>query len=240
MSRGAQIKLLLASVIPLGLGPLGLGMSIVSSSEAAAQSVSAFKMSGVTTDCTVPRIAEKAPAGAVATVGPEGGENLTDAEARSAYNCVKAAMIAAYAKSGNAAAAGYVDWTNYSTSPYTSSTHGNRYVNNWANEIGRDYGKYEKAGTLPVGSILAKDSFVVDAKGRVVFGVLSLMEKMPAGFNPKFSDWRYTMILPDGTEVGTTGGAGSKKVAFCAGCHGAVDTSLYFVPSEYRVDDRGR
>lgn len=234
MSRGSQIKLLLASVIPLGLS-----MSIVSSSEIAAQGVSAFKLSGVTTDCTVPRIAEKAPTGAVATVGPEGGESLTDAEARSAYNCAKAAMIAGYVKSGNAAAAGYADWTNYSTSPYTSSTHGNRYVNNYANEIGRDYGKYEKAGELPVGTILAKDSFVVNAKGQVVIGVLSLMEKMPAGFNAEFRDWRYTMILPDGTEVGTTGGAGSKKVAFCAGCHGSVDTSLYYIPSEYRYEMRG-
>ena len=120
---------------------------------------------------------------------------------------------------------------------YTSATHGNRYVNNFANPAGAEYGMFEQGTVLPVGSVLVKDSFVVNARGEVVFGVLSLMEKMDAGFNPEFSDWRYTMILPDGTVAGTTGGAGSDIVGFCAGCHVAVDEtqgSLFFVPKRFR------
>ncbi len=121
---------------------------------------------------------------------------------------------------------------------YTSATHGNRYVNNFANPAGAEYGKFEKGARLPVGSVLVKDSFVVNARGQVVFGVLSLMEKLQAVFNAEFSDWRYTLILPTGEVVGTTGGTGSDKVAFCAGCHVAVDESqgsLYFVPRRFRT-----
>ncbi len=146
-------------------------------------------------------------------------------------------MAVAYAKSGDANARAYNSWTIYSMAPYTSATHGNRYVNNFANPAGAEYGKFEKGARLPIGSVLVKDSFVVNARGEVVFGVLSLMEKMGAGFNPEFGDWRYTMILPDGTVAGTTGGAGSENVAFCAGCHVAVDESqgsLYFLPQQYR------
>jgi hypothetical protein len=204
-----------------------------------ASSYSIFKLSGVVTDCVVPRIAASAPADAATEVGPAGGEDLTDDEARAAHDCARKAMAAGYAKSGDANALAYNDWTVYSTAPYTSATHGNRYVNNFANPTGAEYGKFEQGIRLPVGSVLVKDSFVVNAKGQVVFGVLSLMEKMQAGFNAEFSDWRYTMILPTGEVVGTTGGAGSEKVAFCAGCHVAVDESqgsLYFVPRKFRGD----
>ena len=219
---------------------LAAGLAATAGMEMAAQGASPysiFKLSGVVTDCVVPRIAASAPAGAAAEVGPAGGEDLTDEEAKAVHDCARDTMAAAYARSGDANAQAYNNWTVYSTAPYTSATHGNRYVNNFANPAGAEYGKFEQGIRLPAGSVLVKDSFVVNAKGEVVFGVLSLMEKMSAGFNPEFSDWRYTMILPTGEVVGTTGGAGSDNVAFCAGCHVAVDESqgsLYFLPKKYR------
>ncbi len=219
---------------------LAVGLAATAGMEMTAQgasSYSIFKLSGVVTDCVVPRIAASAPADAASEVGPAGGEDITDDEARDAHDCAKDEMAAAYARSGDANARDYITWTVYSTAPYTSATHGNRYVNNFANPAGAEYGKFEQGVRLPVGSVLVKDSFVVNARGEVVFGVLSLMEKMAAGFNAEFSDWRYTMILPTGEVVGTTGGAGSDMVAFCAGCHVAVDEtqgSLYFLPKRYR------
>lgn len=205
--------------------------------QGASSAYSIFKLSGVVTDCIVPRIAANAPADAASKVGPAGGEDLTDDEARAAHECAKDAMTAAYARSGDANARDYATWTEYSTAPYTSATHGNRYVNNYANPEGAEYGKFEEGARLPVGSVLVKDSFVVNDKGEVVIGVLSLMEKMNAGFNSEFGDWKYTMILPTGEVVGTTGGAGSENVEFCAGCHVAVDESqgsLFFVPKRFR------
>lgn len=220
---------------------LAAGLAATAGMEMAAQGASPysiFKLSGVVSDCVVPRIAASAPADAATDVGPAGGEDLTDDEAKAAHDCARSAMAAAYAKSGDANARAYNTWTVYSTAPYISATHGNRYVNNFANPAGAEYGKFEQGTRLPVGSVLVKDSFVVNARGEVVFGVLSLMEKMAAGFNNEFSDWRYTMILPTGEVVGTTGGAGSDMVAFCAGCHVAVDEtqgSLFFVPRRFRI-----
>jgi len=202
----------------------------------------AFKLMMVKTDCTVPRFAGDAP-GATAP-GPAGGVTLTDDEARKAYTCAKPEMADAYEESGHAVALGYTQWENYSTAPYLSATHGNRYVNNYANLAARNYELYEDGGEMEVGAVVAKDGFAVNANGEVFFGVLSVMEKMPEGFNPEAGDWRYTMILPDGKVFGTTGGRASAKVDFCASCHAAAGSeALFFVPKPYRIErpkGRGR
>lgn len=163
---------------------------------------------------------------------------MTDAEAIEVYDCVLRELKAAYAKSGNRIAMSYASWPRYSTRAYSSATHGGRYVQNYANDKGRAYGAYEQAGRMPVGAEMAKDSFVVTADGHVMVGPLFIMEKMPAGFNPDSDDWRYTMIMPNGTVFGTTKGAGDAKVEFCIGCHMSVtpeSDSLMFMPDEYRV-----
>jgi hypothetical protein len=119
-----------------------------------------------------------------------------------------------------------------------SATHGNRYINNYANSTAKDYANLGKVDSLPRGSILAKDSFEVSRDGDVVTGPLALMEKMPPGFNPRSRDWRYTMIMPDGTVFGTTNGEGSERVAFCIDCHVAAGDDmdhLFYVPERYRV-----
>ena len=91
---------------------------------------------------------------------------------------------------------------------------------------------------MPEGSVLAKDSFEVTELGDVITGPLSLMEKMQYGFNAESRDWRYTLIMPDGSLFGTTKGEGSERVIFCMECHitvGADQDHLFFVPEEYRV-----
>lgn len=70
------------------------------------------------------------------------------------------------------------------------------------------------------------------------FGPLFIMEKMQAGFNAESGDWRYTMIMPDGSVFGTTKGRGAAKMKFCAECHASVGEAqdhLFFLPAEYRV-----
>ena len=164
---------------------------------------------------------------------------LTDAESAAAYDCIMNDMATAYSKSGNAMAANYLTWRRYSKTAYQSGTHGGRFTQNYANDKGRAYGAFEDSGPMPAGTQLAKDSFTVNAKGQVGVGPLFTMEKMQAGFNADSGDWRYSMIMPDGSVFGTTGGANAKGVAFCIGCHGimAEDTdSLYFLPEEYRVN----
>jgi hypothetical protein len=146
-------------------------------------------------------------------------------------------MKAGYARSGNKIAMAYGSWRNYSKQPYVSTTHGSRYVNNYANATARAYGKFEQSGKMPVGSVLAKDSFLVSPDGKISLGPLFLMEKMKAGFNRDSGNWRYTMIMPNGSVAGTTKGNGSQVVQFCIGCHAAVADSqdhMFFMPQEVR------
>ncbi len=109
---------------------------------------------------------------------------------------------------------------------------------NYANAGAAAYGKYEKAGKMPKGAVLAKSSFLANAKGQVSAGPLFLMEKMAGGFNRDSHDWRYTMVMPDGKVFGTTNGTGSAAVTFCYECHNSVaaeQDALLFLPEDVRV-----
>ncbi len=163
---------------------------------------------------------------------------LTNAEAAAAYDCVTGQMRAAHARSGNATAASYGGWRRYSKVAYQSSTHGGRYVQNYANATARAYGAFEKAGVMPAGSILAKDSFGVNGKGNVSVGPMFLMEKMAAGFNADSGNWKYTMFTPNGAVFGETNGKNSAGMQFCIECHAAVaeeQDHMMFLPEEYRT-----
>lgn len=159
------------------------------------------------------------------------------AEAQEIYARLLPELKAGYGASGRPAGRDYASWPRYNKAPYLSATHGNLYVNNYANETGAAYGRYEEAGTLPVGSLVAKDSFIVTRDGSVSPGPLFVMEKMPEGFNYVSGDWRYSQINPDGKVVGMTRGAGAERVEYCIACHLAVEQQdhLFFVPDKLRA-----
>jgi len=185
-----------------------------------------------------PCAAKKIVCGACNPCGGGAVAELTAAEARTAYDCLVKDLVAGYVKSGLAVASHYKDWNVFSNQPYVSDTHGGRYVNNYGNALAASYDKYEKAGRMPVGALLAKDSFAAQGNGKVAAGPLFLMEKMAAGFNKDSGNWRYTMVLPNGQVFGTTNGAGSAKMKFCYECHMSVaeeQDSLMFLPDEYRA-----
>ena len=88
-------------------------------------------------------------------------------------------------------------------------------------------------GTMPVKSVLAKDSFIVGQDGRIAVGPLFVMEKRPAGFSQVASDWHYAMVMPDGV---IRQNAALQK--FCNTCHrraGAGNDHLMFLPLPYRL-----
>ncbi len=89
---------------------------------------------------------------------------------------------------------------------------------------------------MPVGAVVAKDSFYVGKDGSATMGPLFLMEKMAAGFNPDNGNWKYTIVTPNGSTMGVTNGKNSKGVVFCAECHAAVPDQdyLFYLPEEYR------
>lgn len=165
--------------------------------------------------------------------------NLDRAAALAVYNRIVDDMVAGYALTRESVARNYRSWRRYNQAPYRSATHGDRFVNNYANAIARDrYGRLEDGEQMPVGSVLAKDSFAVTAEGDVFTGPLFVMEKMPRGFNPPSRDWRYSMILPDGSYFGVTNGDNSERVEFCITCHAAAGDEqdhLFFVPEDNRM-----
>ena len=117
-----------------------------------------------------------------------------------------------------------------------SGTHGNRYVQNYGNAKAKAYGKFESAGRMPVGVILAKDSFQVTGAGKVAVGPLFVMEQVSAGWNKASDDWKYSMVLPTGAIMGVTKGTNSNAMKFCYECHISVaedQDSLLFLPEEY-------
>lgn len=163
--------------------------------------------------------------------------DLSAEEAALIYRDLADDLAAVYARSGDSVTAGYRQWQRFNSAPYKSMTHGRRYVSNYANAIASDYGKYEAAGRLPVGSVVAKDSFVVTADGTVSPGPLFVMEKMEAGFSYVSGDWRYSMISAEGALLGRTNGPGAERVEFCIACHLAVEKQdhLFFVPQQVRL-----
>jgi hypothetical protein len=158
-------------------------------------------------------------------------------EADAHYRELIQRMDAGYRTTNDPVAADYRNWTRYNLGPYRSATHGQRFVNNYANPTARAYGKFEDAGQLPVGSIIAKDSFTATADGQLRPGPLFVMEKMQPGFKYVTNDWRYTMIMPDGVVFGVTEGENEARVEYCIGCHLAREAfdHLYFVPKNLRV-----
>ncbi len=162
--------------------------------------------------------------------------SLDPPAAETVYRRLLRTMLRGYALSGEPGAS-YAGWRRYNRHPYRSATHGERYVNNYANRVARAYGRFENAGKLPPGSLLAKDSFTVTAAGGVYPGPLFLMEKLAPGTSPETDDWRYVMVMPDGSLFGDTTGDNSGAVAFCAVCHGTTPETddLFFLPPALRV-----
>ncbi len=161
---------------------------------------------------------------------------LTDGEVQRIYLNLKAELAKRYAAAEQRPVAGYQKWARYNRVPYISATHGNRYVNNYANHIAGSYGRFENAGTMPVGSVLAKDTFTIDKNGTVRPGPLMVMEKMQPGFNYVSGDWSYLAVMPDGSILGKTSGDAAEAVEFCVSCHLAVEGQdhMYFIPEMYR------
>ncbi len=186
--------------------------------------------------CTA--LAQQKPAGATPKrhLKIERPAHLSTADALAIYAEIADQMALGYGVADDPAAGEYRKWRQYNKAPYRSATHGNRYVNNYGNSLASAYVKMDSTVRMPAGAVLVKDSFTVTADGDVFGAPLFLMEKLAAGTSPKTNDWRYVMILPDGSLFGDSEGEAADKVGFCHGCHRAVEKSdnLFFVPKKYR------
>lgn len=157
--------------------------------------------------------------------------NLDRDEAQLAYDSLINVMMRGYAASAEPTARRYIAWQRFNDAPYRSQTHGNRYVNNYGNADAATAGYGQPGQAMSQGTILAKDSFTATAAGRMWPGALFVMEKLGRGASPATADWRYLMIMPDGSTFGDSQ-VDPERMAFCHACHAARadDDYLFFVP----------
>ena len=145
--------------------------------------------------------------------------DLTAEQVNGLYACIKDKLREGYAASGDARTKDYTGWKVTATGPAAPGAHGKRFLYTFANDVAFDeYVKYsDERGAMPVGYVLAKESFNVKKKGKVKKGPLFFMTKVAAGGEAKdFGDWVYAAYSPKGKPM-------KIKQKFCHGCHGAFE-----------------
>lgn len=160
---------------------------------------------------------------------------LSGQKAEEVYRGLFEAMSSAYAQSGYPSASDFPDWIRFNKTPYLSAGHGNRYLNNYGNEKSQGYLRLTSGEKMPVGAILVKDSFTVTETQEIFPGALFIMEKLTEGASLETGDWRYAMIMPDGSVLGDTNGDNTQSMQFCHECHTAVSETdyLFLIPKEH-------
>ena len=169
----------------------------------------------------------------------ENPADLSHAEANEIYDRLRKRMADAFELAGVEEIEDYQSWKRYNSAPYISATHGQRFVNSFGNSKATNYGKLPKGETYPEGTVFAKDSITVIDDERTYPGAMFMMEKLAEGAHPETADWRYVMVLPDGTTFGDTTGSEPKLVKYCHACHvaKASDDYVFFVPEEYQLEE---
>ena len=162
---------------------------------------------------------------------------ITGDDAEAIYQSLRLRMKQGYMLSRLPVAGQYQEWRRYNAVPYLSKSHGNRYLNNYANRPEFDFANPPDGIVYPAGTVLAKDAFSVTDHDDVYPASLFIMEKLEAGASPKTADWRYVAIFPDGSIAGDTTGDMPESVEYCHQCHTLVKDKdyLFGVPSEAAI-----
>lgn len=159
---------------------------------------------------------------------------LDDAAVTELYDCIKGALVEGYSSGDNATAKEYRDWAATATRPGVAGPHGNRFLMTFANDVAAEqYLKFEDEGVvMPVGSVLAKESFKISKKGKARRGPLFIMTKVAAGEADEFDNWVYSAVQPKGKAM-------KIKQGFCHDCHVAYEDqdNLGYPLEEVRVSN---
>lgn len=131
-------------------------------------------------------------------------DDVSYREAHDVYLCLERKMFDGYntgdKKWVNASHVGqFRTWKAASTLPANPGFHSNRFLFTYVNPIGEAaYTQYRDGVVMPVGTVIAKESFSISSKGKAKPGPLFIMEKVAPGTSPKTGDWFYTMVSAKG------------------------------------------
>jgi hypothetical protein len=143
-------------------------------------------------------------------------KDLSLDEVSNYYECVKADLAQGYQGGDNAVAKAYPNWKAGATGPAKPGFHSNRYLMTYVNDIGHSaYVAYAPSDVdMPVGSVIAKESFKIKSGGKLKAGPLFIMEKVGVDQAPKAQGWVYSAVKASGKPM-------SVKQSFCHSCHQA-------------------
>lgn len=155
-------------------------------------------------------------------------KDLSLDELGSYYECVKADLAKGYQGGDNAVAKAYPNWKAGATGPAKPGFHSNRYLMTYVNDIGHStYVAYASSDVdMPIGSVIAKESFKIKSGGKLKAGPLFIMEKVGVDKAPEAQGWVYSAVKASGKPM-------SVKQSFCHSCHQAYaeqDALGYPVP----------
>lgn len=140
---------------------------------------------------------------------------LDAADVTALYDCISDDLAAGYAQGDNAVAAQYRDWGVTATGPAAPGPHSDRMLLTFANDIAFDtYVQYLDGDEfeMPVGSVLAKESFSLRGNGNPRPGPLFIMTRVADGVADEFDNWVYSAVQPNGNAMGI-------QQSFCHDCH---------------------
>ncbi len=85
---------------------------------------------------------------------------------------------------------------------------------------------------MPVGSVLAKESYKLSKKGKPRRGPLFIMTKVAAGEADEFGNWVYSAVQPNGKVM-------KIKQGYCHSCHVAFadQDSLGYPDEDVRLSN---
>lgn len=159
-------------------------------------------------------------------------DDLTDTQVVELYECIKGALREGYTSLGDERATAYQSWGAAATVPGGVGNHGSRFLTTFVNDTGYlEYVRFKDEGAkMPVGTVIAKESFNVNKKGKVKRGPLFFMEKVAAGEADEFGNWVYSALQPKGKVM-------KIKQSFCHNCHTNFEDqdSLGYPEEEYRI-----
>lgn len=147
-------------------------------------------------------------------------DEVTYEEAKAIYDCLKDDLYSGYQQGTKGwispkVIADYRNWTPANTMPANPGFHSNRYLNTWVNDVGAEqYLKYNDVDNkMPAGTIIAKETFDVQADGKATPGPLFFMEKVAAGVSPETNDWYYYFVSEKGVPQAVD------VMSACNACH---------------------
>ena len=159
------------------------------------------------------------PAHAEKCKAPKSGPELSAEEIRYLYECLQPKLQQVYGQRDHEVGSAYSGWTAGSSRPAAPGVHSGQYLMTYVNDVGYEqYVQYKSdSSTMPVGTVIAKESFTIKDSGKIKYGPLLIMSKV-GDSSAVTGGWEYSGVKPSGKVLKVDG------PGFCHACHQAYPT----------------